>query len=230
MKNLFTLLLLVFLYVTPTLLVAQKTDKKKDTKKKDTKKKPNKNEARELKREMQEYYYDIELFEHTRNEVAVAKKKSDSLNQIVQELRKKETENNEAIQKIHDERAKNQEIIRKLEEEAKIASERKEVPNQGTFFSIQIGAFNQSTISELFNQNTVDLKVENDASGFKKYMLGGYTTYEDASAARKKVLKMGAKGAWIVAYKNGSRVPMTDVRTTPIPEEEIKELERIKKN
>ncbi len=228
MKTLFAIALSSLLCLSPFIVFAQPKEKK-ETKKKEVKKKPNKNEARELKREMQEYYYDIELYEHTRNEVAVAKKKSDSLNKIVVELRKTETANNEAIQKIHDERTKNQEIISKLEEESKIAAERKEVPAEGVFFSIQIGAFNQGTVSELFQQNAVDLKVETDASGFKKYMLGGYTSYESAATARKKLLQMGAKNPWIVAYKNGGRVPMTDVRTTPIPKEEIKELEKIKK-
>jgi|GEM_PF-2346276 len=223
MKATLLIILAGFVFLTQAELMAQKTKPKKETKKK-----PDKKNSREVKREMQEYYYDIEKYEHTRNEVAVAKKKSDSLNQIVQELRKKETENNDAIQKIHDERAKNQEVITKLEEEAK-TGERKEVPREGVFFSIQIGAFNQSTISEVFKNNTVELKVETDPSGFKKYMLGGYTSYEDAAASRKKLRQMGAKDAWIVAYKNGGRVPMTDVRTTPIPAEEIRELENIKK-
>jgi flagellar motor protein MotB len=224
------LLLLVLAFATPELWAQGKKDKK--PKEKTDKKKPDKNAQRELKREMMEYYYDIEKYEHAREEMANAKRKSDSLSKIAQEYKQKETQNNEEMQKIQDERTKNQEMVRKLEEDLKASAEKKEVPQEGTFFSIQIGAFNQggsSSLHDLFKQNAIHLKVEDDPSGFKKYVVGGYTSYEQASAARKKFMQMGAKGAWIVAYKNGSRVPMTDVRSTPIPEEELKELEKIKK-
>lgn len=227
MKTIISLLFLTcFLLASPE---SMGQGKKKDTKKDTKKKNGNKNASRELKYEMQEYYYDIEKFEHARAEVAEAKKKSDSLNKIAVDLRKQEAANNEEMQKIHDERTKNQETIRKLEEELKIASERKAVPHEGAFFSIQIGAFNQGALHEIFGKSAVEMKVETDASGIKKYMIGGYQTYEEAATARKKIRQMGAKDAWIVAYKNGGRVPMTDVRTTPIPDEELKELEGIKK-
>lgn len=227
------IMLVALAFALPDMAQAQKKDKKtkKDTTKKDNKKKPDKNAQRELKYEMMEYYYDIEKYELARVEMLAAKKKSDSLNQIAQNLKQKETNNNEEMQKIQDERTKNQEMIRKLEEDLKSASTKKEVPQEGTFFSVQIGAFTQGmgTLHEMFKRSAIDLKVEDDPSGMKKYLVGGYKTYEEAASARKKFMQMGAKGSWIVAYKNGSRVPMTDVRTTPIPEEELKELENIKK-
>jgi len=165
-----------------------------------------------------------------RNNMLAAKQKSDSLDKVAKELREKETANNDEMQKIQDERNKKQEAIRKLEEELKNGAAKKEVPQEGTFFSVQIGAFNQGAggnVSDMFKQ--VDLKVETDPSGIQKFLIGGYTSYEDAAAARKKFMKMGAKGAWIVAYKNGSRVPMSDVRNTPIPDDEMREIETIKK-
>ncbi len=228
MKTLLSIILLASFFL---IIPDANAQKGKDKKKKETKKKSSsdKNASRELKYEMQEYYYDIEKYERTRNEVAAAKKTADSLSKIAIELRKKEAESNEAMQKVHDEREKNQETIRKLEEELKASAEQKAVPEEGTFFSIQIGAFNQGALHEIFGKSAVEMKVETDATGIKKYMIGGYKVYEEAAAARKKLREMGAKDAWIVAYKNGSRVPMTDVRTTPIPEDELKQLEGTKK-
>ncbi len=53
--------------------------------------------------------------------------------------------------------------------------------------------------------------------GWYKYLIGEYTSYEEAYQAKKK---MNVKGAFIVAYKNGKRVK--DIREVCNPEEHPK--------
>lgn len=184
--------------------------------------------SKELKREMQEYYYDIEKFEFLKSSMAEAKAKAVKLNEELEKLKQQESDNNVAIESLAAEKDKNQATIKELEEKSKQKSERKAIPSEGVFFTIQIGAFNKMNLSNLINQNEADLSIETDQSGLKKYLLGGYLTYDEAAESRKKLRKLGAKDAWIVAYKDGKRVNMNEVRDTPISEEELKELKSIK--
>ena len=50
-----------------------------------------------------------------------------------------------------------------------------------------------------------------DADGTKKYTLGFFGDYWEAENFKKYLREMGVKDAWIVAYKNGSRVELKDV-------------------
>jgi hypothetical protein len=239
----FVVMLLIFA-CSQVLQAQEKTSKKKKSKKNKTeasadttkpqakgseKPKMDKKSYKQIKKELREYYYDIEKFEKLKVDMADAKIKADSLNEVLANMKRSEDENTELVERIRAERMKNQETLQTLENQAKLPAERKAIPSEGVFFTIQIGAYNKMNISTLINETAADLSVEVDESGLKRYLLGGYRNYDDAAAARKKIRQLGVKDAWIVSYKDGKRVPMTEVRTTPIPDEELKELEKNKK-
>lgn len=236
MKNIFYLIFLSCLFLSgvasaqdtiPDNKSKKKKEKKEKTVKQDDKKpKPDKKSYREIKKEMREYYYDIEKFEQAKLDKAIAQRKADSLNTVLANMKKDQDDNGDLVQRINAERAKNQETLQALEKQAAAPAERKAIPQDGVFFTVQIGAYNQRNISQLINQSDLDLSVEIDESGLKRYLLGGYRNYEDAANARKKIRQLGVKDAWIVSYKEGKRVNMTEVRSTPISEEELRELEK----
>ncbi|MCU0444021.1 MAG: SPOR domain-containing protein [Microscillaceae bacterium] len=196
--------------------------------KKDKKPKRDKKSEKALKDEMKEYYYEIEKFEKVKYEMGKAVERADSLDKVLAELKKNQNDNREAIDRLALEREQNQTRLRELESKKSDSTMRSAIPTEGVFFTVQIGAYNRVNLSHLLDTSSSDLTVEED-SGTKKYLLGGYRSYEDAANARKKIRQMGVKDAWIVSYKDGRRVPMTEVRNTPIPDEELKELETIKK-
>jgi hypothetical protein len=185
---------------------------------------------KKLKEEMKEYYYDIELYERSKLAIEKNKLKSDSLDQVLATMKKAQEEDREAIDRITLERDATRTRIKELEEKNANNSNRRVIPSEGIFFTVQIGAYNTRNISHLIDEKDGELSIEIEEGGVKKYLLGGYTKYEDAAAARKKIRQLGAKDAWIVAYKDGKRVPMTEVRSTPIPDEELEELKGKKKN
>ena len=65
------------------------------------------------------------------------------------------------------------------------------VPSAGVAFTVQLGS----------NSESVDTK----------YIIGIFDNYPQAQTMRDSLRKMGVKDAFVVAYKDGSRVPVTDV-------------------
>lgn len=82
-------------------------------------------------------------------------------------------------------------------------------PQKGVVFKVQIGAFKQKDISK-FAKNNPSFEVDND-NGTLQYTVGAFVDYWEADTFKKYLREMGVKGAWIVAYKDGSRVPIKEV-------------------
>ena len=82
--------------------------------------------------------------------------------------------------------------------------------SKGVVFKVQVGAFKNKDLTKYF-QNSKNFSGEVDADGTKKYTLGFFGDYWEAENFKKYLREMGVKDAWIVAYKNGSRVELKDV-------------------
>jgi hypothetical protein len=80
----------------------------------------------------------------------------------------------------------------------------------GVVFKVQIGAFRNKDLSKYFN-NTENFTGEVDADGTQKVTLGIFRDYWEADTFKKYLREMGVHDAWIVPYKNGTRVEMKDV-------------------
>lgn len=80
---------------------------------------------------------------------------------------------------------------------------------KGVVFRVQIGAFRNKDLSKYFNNNgSFDGEVDNS---LQRYTLGTFQEYWDADKFKKYLRDMGVKDAWIVAYKDGQRIPLKDV-------------------
>jgi hypothetical protein len=79
----------------------------------------------------------------------------------------------------------------------------------GIVFKVQIGAFRNKDLSKYFDNN------ENfggeSADGTQKITLGQFRDYWEADTFKKYLREMGVKDAWIVPYKDGTRVEIKDV-------------------
>lgn len=79
----------------------------------------------------------------------------------------------------------------------------------GLVFKVQIGAFRNKDLSKYFNNNK-NFSGDIDPDGTKKYTLGNFTDYWEADNFKKYLREMGVEDAWVVAYRNGARIPLKE--------------------
>lgn len=91
----------------------------------------------------------------------------------------------------------------------KSASTSASTAKPGIVYKVQIGAFRNKDLTKYFNNNK-NFSGDVDADGAKKYTLGEFVEYWEADNFKKYLREMGVKDAWIVAYKDGNRVPIKD--------------------
>lgn len=82
--------------------------------------------------------------------------------------------------------------------------------DSGVVFKVQIGAFRNKDLSKYFD-NSENFGGENDGDGVQKITLGRFRDYWEADTFKKYLREMGVNDAWIVPYKDGTRVAMKDV-------------------
>lgn len=81
--------------------------------------------------------------------------------------------------------------------------------NKGVVFKVQLGAFGKKEDLSQYD-NSPNFSAEK-ADGLQKFTIGVFREYRDADKFKKYLREMGVKDAWVVSYKDGSRVPMKDV-------------------
>ena len=84
------------------------------------------------------------------------------------------------------------------------------VNEEGILFKVQIGAFRNKDLSKYFDNNE-NFGGETEADGVQKITLGKFRDYWEADTFKKYLREMGVNDAWIVPYKDGTRVAMKDV-------------------
>ena len=93
--------------------------------------------------------------------------------------------------------------------ESNYSANYEQVTPKGVIYKVQIGAFKKMDLSKYFD-NHANFSGEIEEGGIIKYTLGQFTVYWEADQFKKYLRKMGVKGAWVVAYKNGHRVDIRD--------------------
>lgn len=84
-------------------------------------------------------------------------------------------------------------------------------------FKVQIGSFLNGKLTPAFKNMYARLskfrKIDkySDEKKYEIYTIGNFTDYKDATLLKKQLIIEGAKGAFVAAYKNGERVPITSV-------------------
>ncbi|MCB0769365.1 MAG: PD40 domain-containing protein [Flavobacteriales bacterium] len=99
---------------------------------------------------------------------------------------------------------------------------------QGLVFKVQIGAFRNAIPEETFSDMT-PVTGERLDNGIVRYTAGLFTGFEQASEAKDLVRDRGYRDAFVVAYRDGERIPLgvamrearaerdLAVATTPVP-------------
>ena len=81
----------------------------------------------------------------------------------------------------------------------------------GLVFKVQIGAFNEDKGLTEYAENQKNFAEDKTEEAYTKYTLGVFRDYWEADKFKKYLRTMGVKQAWIVSYKDGTRVPIKDV-------------------
>lgn len=197
MKNLAILLCLVFTFVAVNNVQAQlskKEAKEWKNKAKDLKKNPDQlkqvyDDNASMKDEITGYKRQISSLESD------LKTKNSSIDQLTDNMKNLQAELDAAKQKAAD--------------ATKQKSTGPVYDDSGVVFKVQIGAFRSKDLSKYFN-NTENFSGEN-ADSVQKITLGRFRDYWEADTFKKYLREMGVKDAWIVPFKDGTRVAMKDV-------------------
>jgi seryl-tRNA synthetase len=81
---------------------------------------------------------------------------------------------------------------------------------QGLIFKVQLGAFEKFNINQ-YLQDTENFEGES-ADGLNKYTVGNFRDAGIAESFRLDIRKMGIKDAWIVPFRDGVRITMTEAK------------------
>lgn len=117
--------------------------------------------------------------ENLRNQLAGEWKKVDSLNALLSESER---------------------TVAELE---KAAVDCGKVPSQGTVYSVQVGNYKNLDLRTTFNANK-GLRTENYTGG-NAYMIGNFTSVEEAIQFVSDIKKLGITDAFVTQYIDGSR-------------------------
>ena len=88
---------------------------------------------------------------------------------------------------------------------------------ENIIYKIQIGSFQNGKITPTFKTLYTRLsklrKIDDytDAKKFKIYTIGNFVNYADATTLKNQLKLEGVKGAFVIAYKNGKKIPVTDI-------------------
>ena len=101
-------------------------------------------------------------------------------------------------------------LRKKLDAKPKVVSSGKATDAfaKGVVFRIQIGAYEGIDLSQYKSQK--NFKVENNGS-MQKFTIGEFREYRSADDLKKYLQKMGVSDAWVVAYRDGQRVEISEV-------------------
>jgi hypothetical protein len=78
---------------------------------------------------------------------------------------------------------------------------------KGIVFKVQIGAFRSAVPQEAFSDMT-PVMGETVGNGLVRYTAGLFTGFEQAARAKEQVRDRGYRDAFVVAYRDGQRIPL----------------------
>ncbi len=84
-------------------------------------------------------------------------------------------------------------------------------------FKVQIGSFRDGKLTPAFKARYAKLskfrKIDKytDEKKYEIYTIGNFSIYKDATLLKNQLIMEGVKGAFLAAFKNGIRVPVTSV-------------------
>lgn len=76
-------------------------------------------------------------------------------------------------------------------------------------FRIQVGAYKNSHPAKIY-EKLPGIKVISFEDGYTRYFSGAFATIEEARAGKEKIIKDGFSDAFIVAFKNNQKIPLSE--------------------
>jgi tetratricopeptide (TPR) repeat protein len=117
------------------------------------------------------------------------------------------------------------------EPEEQPTTENIQSPGQtNVIFKVQIGSYPNGKLTPAFKSRYAKLskfrKIDKYTDSKKNviYTIGNFTDYRDATLLKNQLILEGVKGAFLAAFKNGERIPVTSVvKEKPLEKPVIKE-------
>lgn len=82
---------------------------------------------------------------------------------------------------------------------------------EGIVYKVQVGAFRTQIPQNLYSQ-FAPVSGEKTGTGLTRYAVGLFKAFTSADLAKKEVRSMGYSDAFVVAYKDGVRIPLYEAR------------------
>jgi hypothetical protein len=83
---------------------------------------------------------------------------------------------------------------------------------KGIVFKVQIGAYKERDLSDVLEgAKPKEVFEQEQSEGVNMYTLRHFRDYWKANQFKKELRAMGLKDAWVVAFKDGKRIPLKDV-------------------
>lgn len=80
-------------------------------------------------------------------------------------------------------------------------------------YRVQLGAFKNRISTSVFNTSAGVLELKTGENVYR-YVTKGYRSIEEAAAVRADLVVQGYSDAFVTAYKNGKRIPMSETKAT----------------
>jgi septal ring factor EnvC (AmiA/AmiB activator) len=200
-------LLLVSLVVVPEMSQAQELSRKERKRLK----KKQKRRLKELKK------MDPSEFASMQEQQQALKERAASLESELNSLKNTAESKDSEIRQLKDQvrRLENQLSEAQAELKAMREQEVQNVPvaneyDEGLVFRVQIGAYRDKSL-EPYLQNSENLSGDTSPEGLQTYTLGNFRDYWEADKFKKYLRAMGVNDAWIVPYRDGTRVELKEV-------------------
>ena len=179
-----------------------------------------KQEKKEWKQKWKAYKNDLEGFKDLVEENGTLKSQMSSTRNQLASVQSELSQKDAQIAELQDRATRAEAQVasaRQAEQEAKAALAAKPsgggsgpaYDQNGVVFKVQIGAFKKKDLSKFFENNIMFTGETED--GLQKITLGFFRDYWEADTLKKYLREMGVKDAWVVPYKDGTRVPIKDV-------------------
>jgi hypothetical protein len=171
-----------------------------------------KSEKKEWKRKAKEYAKNPANLKQLEEDKQTADSQVSSLSQQVNQLQSSMSNKDARIAELEGQLTQAQSQLSSARAEL---TQLKENPSpmdfsKGIVFKVQIGAFRNKDLSKYF-ENNPNFGGEKGEDGAQRYTIGVFRDYWEADTFKKYMREMGVKDAWIVPYRDGTRVEIKDV-------------------
>jgi hypothetical protein len=171
-------------------------------------------EKKEWKKKAKEFSKSPANLKQLTEDKAAAESQVASLNQKLTQLQSSVSDKDARLTELEDQLAQTRTQLTTTRAELAQAKEAPVVNpmdfSKGVVFKVQIGAFKNKDLAKYF-ENNPNFGGEVKEGEPQKVTIGIFRDYWEADTFKKYMREMGVKDAWIVPYRDGTRVEIKDV-------------------